>query len=341
MIMKKVSVIVPAYNAHDTLARCLTSLVHQTLEDIEIIVVNDASTDDTWDIMTRCREQFPDKVVIINGKENRGSGGARNQGFDIAGGEFIGLVDSDDYVSLDMYKSLYERAMETGADIVDSGYYSQANDKAVLLTGDNVVGELDDEKRSILVAGGGYLVSKIFRRELFEQPKIRMREKVRCLEDMEILTYMFLKASSIASVKEILYNYCDNQDSATKTMDIDKYFDSVYGAMEAIYRVCGGLDSYNGSKKAVEYGIATIYSAGINRCLYDHIARLGADKKNVKKYFENLTLKEKDMLQKLSELRSQVITIPVDENEIIGKKIAPIDIEIMKECDRRFTGGGH
>ena len=74
--MKKVSVIVGAYNAHATLARCLTSLVHQTLEDIEIIVVNDASKDDTLDIMKRCQQQFPDKMIVVNNEKNMGCGGA-------------------------------------------------------------------------------------------------------------------------------------------------------------------------------------------------------------------------------------------------------------------------
>ena len=110
--MKKVSIIVPAYNSHDTLARCLGSLVNQTLSDIEIIVINDASTDDTWEIMKRCEAQFPDKVMIIDGGINRGSGGARNQGFDMASGEYIGLVDSDDYVHPEMYERLYNRAKD-------------------------------------------------------------------------------------------------------------------------------------------------------------------------------------------------------------------------------------
>ena len=116
--MKKVSIIVPAYNAHDTLARCLGSLVNQTLQEIEIIVVNDASTDDTWEIMERCEKQFSDKVIIIDGKENRGPGGARNQGLDIATGEYIGFVDSDDYVADNMYEHLYSKAKEKDADIV-------------------------------------------------------------------------------------------------------------------------------------------------------------------------------------------------------------------------------
>lgn len=334
--MKKVSVIVPAYNSHDTLARSLGSLVNQTLQDIEIIVINDASTDDTWEIMKRCEAQFPDKVIIIDGGVNRGSGGARNQGFDMASGEYIGLVDSDDYVHPEMYERLYNRAKETGADIVDSGFYREATDTATIFTGDNVTGELDDEKRSILIAAGGYLVTRIFKREIFEEPRIRMREKVRCLEDTEIMIYTILRAGSISNVKEIFYKYCDLADSATKTMDLDKYYDSIYGAIEATYRLCHELPTYEGAKMAVEYAMVNMYSYGINRCLHDQIARLGADKKNVKRYFDNAGKKELEMLRELSALKQQVVTTYYEDNPEVVKRIDKLDIEIMKECDKRF-----
>ncbi len=334
--MKKVSIVVPAYNSHYTLARCLGSLVNQTLEDIEIIVVNDASTDDTWEIMKRCESQFSDKVVIIDGGVNRGSGGARNLGFDAATGEYIGLVDSDDYVAPTMYEKLYSKAIETGADVVDSGFYSEATDKAMIYTGDNVTGVLDDEKRSILISGGGYLVTKIFKRTLFNEPRVRMREKVRCLEDSEILTYMLLRADSIANVKEIFYNYCDNAGSATKSMALDVYYNSIYSAIKATYDLCHELATYEGAKASVEYAMAHMYSFGINRCLYDQIARYGADKKNVRKYFDNVGRREWELLRKLTGLCKEVITIPYDENPYVTSKIKPLDLEIVKECDRRF-----
>ncbi len=337
--MKKVSIIVPAYNAHNTLARCLGSLVHQTLEDIEVIVVNDASTDDTWEIMQECERQFPDKVIIVDGGVNRGSGGARNQGFDLATGEYIGLVDSDDYVAPNMFELLYDKAKEGDYDMVDCGFYSEAKDKATLYTGDNVSGILDDEKRRILITGGGYLVTRIFRKELWNEPRIRMREKVRCLEDTEILIYMFLRAKSIGNVKEVLYNYCDNTGSATKTMDLQTYFDSIYGAMEATYELCHRMPEYAepGTKVAIEYAMTNLYSYGINRCLYDQIALFGAGEANVKKYFNGVRGQEKALLQKLAQLRKRVVNGKYRENEEVIRRISNIDIMIMEECDRRFA----
>lgn len=331
--MKKVSVVVPAYNSQNTLVRCLTSLVHQTLEDIEIIVVNDASTDDTWHIMQECERQFPDKVVIVDGGINRGSGGARNQGFDLACGEYIGLVDSDDYVAPNMFELLYSKAKEGDYDMVDCGYYSQAKDKATIFSGDNVTGDLDDQKRKILIAGGGYLVTRIFRSELWNEPPVRMRENVRCLEDTEILIYMFLRAKNLGNVKEVLYNYCDNSGSATKTMDLRKYYDSIYGAIKATYELCSSMPEYEGTREAIEYAMINLYSYGINRCLYEQIARYGADIKNVKKYFDNVGELEKKLLIELAELKSKVVVTPYSMNEYVTSRIKTVDIAIMKQCD--------
>ena len=334
--MKKVSVIVPAYNSHDTLPRCLDSLVNQTLDNIEIIVINDASTDDTWQIMLDYESRFPEKLIVIDGGVNRGSGGARNQGFDMASGEYIGLVDSDDFVSSRMYELLYNRAKETGADIVDTGFYSEATDKAIVYTSDDLTGELDADKRRKLIATGGYLVTKIFRNELWNRPPIRMREHVRCLEDTEILIYMILKAKSISNVKEVMYNYCDVSQSATKTMDLQTYYDSIYGAMKALYDVCHELETYEECREIMEYVMINLYSYGINRCLYDQIARFGGAKENIRKYFDNVGSREKELLSDLVKLRKTIVKGKYQNNSEILNRISDLDILIMEECDRRY-----
>lgn len=335
--MKKISIIVPAYNSHSTLARCLGSLVHQTLEDIEIIVINDASTDDTFDIMRRCETQFPEKLIVVDGGVNRGSGGARNQGFDLASGEYIGFVDSDDYVAPNMYELLYSKAKEGDYDIVDCGYYSEKNDKATLFTGDNVTGELDASKRNILISGGGYLVTKIFKRDLFNNPIIRMREYVRCLEDTEILIYMFLRAKNIGNVKEVLYNYCDTDGSATKDTALSVYLDSVMGAMKAIYDVCHEIVTYEECIEAIEYAMINLYSYGINRCLFDLIRRYGIGKNSVKLIFDNISEREKELLRNIAGIKKSIVTGKYRSNREVVKRISDIDIRIMEECDNRFA----
>ncbi len=334
--MKKVSVVIPAYNSHDTLARCLGSLVNQTLQDIEIVVVNDASTDDTLEIMKRCQAQFPDKVKIVDSKVNLGCGGARSLGFDAATGEYIGLADADDYVAPTMYEKLYNRAKETDADIVDSGFYSEATDKAQLFASSDLTGELDDNKRSKLIYSGGYLVTKIFKNELFNQPRVRMQTNMAALEDLEIFIYMYLRAKSLYTVEEVFYYYCDTSGSNTKMMDLDRYYDAVYRAMKSTYELCHPMTSYEGCRQAIEYMLVNIYSYGVNRCLYSHIAELGAGLGNVRKYFEKLTPHERKLIENLCKLKKEVIGIDYDSNQIVKSRISRLDIEIMKECDRRF-----
>ena len=110
--MPKLSVIVPVYNAKDKLPRCLDSLLAQTLSDIEFILVNDASTDGSYDILLDYEKQSPERIIVIDCEVNRRAGGARNTGLDMASGDYIGFVDSDDYILPDMFECLYNKASQ-------------------------------------------------------------------------------------------------------------------------------------------------------------------------------------------------------------------------------------
>ena len=119
--MVKVSVIVPVYNTQEYLTDCLLSLVKQTLSNIEIIVVNDGSTDGSLGIIQKFAKDYPEKIVVLN-KENGGQATARNLGIQHASGEYIGFIDSDDYVHPDMYKEMYEVAKASDSDLVECNY---------------------------------------------------------------------------------------------------------------------------------------------------------------------------------------------------------------------------
>ena len=121
-MQKKVSIIVPIYKVEKWLDRCLDSLVHQTLEEIEIIAVNDGSPDNSQAIIDRYVEQYPDKVYGYI-KENGGLSDARNYGLQYAHGEYIAFVDSDDYVDVTAYEKLYNKAKEEDSEIVVCGYF--------------------------------------------------------------------------------------------------------------------------------------------------------------------------------------------------------------------------
>ena len=119
--MPKVSVVVPVYNVEKYLEQCLDSIVNQTLKDIEIICVDDGSTDKSGEILDKYVTE-DDRVKVIH-KKNSGYGNSMNIGFDAAQGEYIGIIESDDYAELNMFESLYECAVENNLDVVKSEYF--------------------------------------------------------------------------------------------------------------------------------------------------------------------------------------------------------------------------
>ncbi len=314
--MKKVSVIIPAYNCEKTLIQCLGNIVNQTLKDIEVILVNDASTDSTWDIILECEKQFPEIIMAINLEINRGAGGARNVGLMYATGKYIGFVDSDDIIATDMYEKLYDEAVMGNYDIVDCGYYNEEKDLAMVHTSDWLTGDLNSTKRSELIVSGGYLWSRIFRRELLIDSEIRFREKV-ILEDCEYLMYMFAKAKRVGNVKEILYNYRYFPNSLSKSFNVIKYYDNATAAMDAIYNTMSPLPDYCELKEAVEYAVFQLASFCTNLCF--------GYAKN-----EKLFSVEKG-LTGIRERINKYISIPYQQNKYIISKISAADLEIMKK----------
>ena len=117
--MPKVSVIIPVFNTEKYLRKCLNSVCNQTLKDIEIICVNDSSTDDSLEILKEYAAK-DERIKLINFIENKGAAAARNAGIDIARGEYIGFVDCDDYIDLDFYEKLYSKAIELNFECVST-----------------------------------------------------------------------------------------------------------------------------------------------------------------------------------------------------------------------------
>ena len=118
----KVSVIVPVYNTSKYLRRCADHLVNQTLDEIEIIFINDGSTDNSISILNEYKEKYPSKVFVYS-KENGGQATARNLGIKVATGDYIGFADSDDFVETNMFKTMYDEAKAKDADYVECYFH--------------------------------------------------------------------------------------------------------------------------------------------------------------------------------------------------------------------------
>lgn len=205
--METISVIIPTYNSAPWLPGCLASVLGQTYQNLEIIVVDDGSTDDTRQVLEGIRDP---RLRVIH-QENRGVTAARLEGVAQATGEWIGFVDSDDVVDPGMYARLMENALAYGADISHCGFRLQFPDGTVvphqgtgkLIRQDHVTG-LTDLLEERLVEPG--VVTKLFRRELFAGLRERMDPAIRNNEDMLMNFYLFSRAE--VSVFEDVCPYC-------------------------------------------------------------------------------------------------------------------------------------
>jgi len=312
--MPKVSIIVPVFNSEKTLTACLSNLLFQTLKDIEIIIVNDNSTDNSIQIINDSKSQFSDKVKVINLTKNHGAGGARNYGIKEATGEYIGFVDSDDIVDPTMFEKLYIKALKHDYDIVDSGFFNEEKNNAIIYTSDDLTGILDNHKRSILIASGGYIWSRIFKTSLIKDSTFLFRENC-ILEDSDWLINSFFMANSIGNVKEILYLYKNYENSASKYKNPEFYYQSCIDAVSAIYEKTLNYSDYKDELlNAVEYAMTQLISFALN---------LSLSQKDSTSFDFN------EKIKLLKKLYKKYITVPVLENTFIIKKIPKEDLDIL------------
>lgn len=235
----KLSIIVPVYNmARDNkLNFCLDSLINQTLSDYEIIAVNDASTDNSLDILREYEAKYPGFFKVITYERNRHQGGARNEGLKIAKGEWIGFIDSDDWVSKDYYETLIKRGEETGADMVGSNFtlaheHSFKVGKVIDSNTLEQTGVMDVEKRKKLIVNSGSLVMKIYRRSMIFDNNLYFPEDM-FYEDNAVGSVWMLYSKHFELVSGPLYYYYMHDDSTVHVVTQNKCEDRIK-AMEIL-----------------------------------------------------------------------------------------------------------
>jgi glycosyltransferase involved in cell wall biosynthesis len=254
----KISIIVPVYNGEKYLINCLSYLVNQTLNDIEIIIIDDASIDKSRYIMEECKRQYPEKVKCIYLNENHGAGGARNIGIKEANGDYIGFVDSDDQVETNMFEELYQTAVKGDYDIVDSYLYHEKEKQIVISTSIEAEGILEYNKRKILIQNTGYIVTKIYKTDLLRKEDILFRENVP-FEDPDFLCRVYLLAKSLACVKKVFYFYRYNIQSTTKAIDSNKYINTQVEYMKALFLVFEDLDKEYIYRESLDFKLVYLY----------------------------------------------------------------------------------
>ncbi|MDY3318704.1 glycosyltransferase family 2 protein [Riemerella anatipestifer] len=214
---KEVSVIVPVYNVERFLKKCLDSLVNQTLEDIEIIIVNDGSNDGSQSIITEYENKYPNKIKAFQ-KENGGLSDARNFGLEQANGEYIGFVDSDDFVRETMFEEMYHLAKKHRAEMVVCNL-QKVNEKGEVTQRLTQIPNMPEkivleEHFSVFSDMSYFACNKLFHSDLFQNKRFK---KGVHFEDIQLIPQLLLECRVIAQTQTYHYQYLERTDSITKT----------------------------------------------------------------------------------------------------------------------------
>ena len=238
--MKKISVIIPCYNVEPYIDRCLHSIENQTIgiENLEVIVVNDASTDHTLDKLCEWEQKYPDNILVITYSENLRQGGARNQGIRYATADYIGFVDSDDWIEPDMFDILYHEAVVGNYDMVQCKYIE--SDHMELLPSDVIskeyncirynFGLVTDDIYDFNVSSygeqgeNGGIWSAIYKKDIIINNEIWFPEKL-VYEDNYWTAVLHLYVSNLCVVDKILYHYFVNNNSTVRSRNTLHHLD--------------------------------------------------------------------------------------------------------------------
>ncbi len=243
MSQPKVSIIVPVYNVEKYLERCVNSLKNQTLADIEIILVDDSSTDSSLEICNKMATD--DSRIKVLHKVNEGAGKARNEALKVATGEYIGFVDSDDFVEKEMFEVLYKKAQKYSSDLVMSGvlfvdgnmfsekgecirktYFDKdthfETEESLKKLRMGIVGatpdDCDDSKY------GMSIWKNLFRKEIITEKNITFQSEREMLSEDALFMIDYISCIKKATgINEAFYNYCRNEDSISKSYKKDRF----------------------------------------------------------------------------------------------------------------------
>ena len=248
----KISVIIPVYNAKNYIEKTLNSVLNQSIDGLEIIVINDGSTDGSKDILDYYDNTYGNIKVIH--QKNKGVSAARNLGILSSTGEYIGFVDSDDLLDKKMYESMYKKAISYNADICICGFVEEDLNKNILrkyvykqydqvITKENIPTmfkkSLDENLEPL---GGAPIWNKIFKRSLLIENNILIDENITVGEDFCLNIHCFNKANTVVGVSEYFYHYMNvNPDSIMSNVNLDKLYKFINGRKS----ILDNLSKYN------------------------------------------------------------------------------------------------
>ena len=281
--MYKVSIVVPVYNVEKYLNRCLNSLVNQDYKNIEIIIVNDGSPDNSQMIIDKYEKEYSNVIKAFK-KKNEGLSEARNFGLKKATGDYIAFIDSDDYVETNMISEMIKCASKNNSDIVVCDIFDEYENEGIVkiyknvFTGDSSIFE---EHKILLNRFSAW--NKLFKVSLFSDKKLKF-EKGKIYEDLRLILKLYLKTNTISFIKKPLYHYVIRDGSIMTSSGLKKNLDIV-SAFDDVIEYYKQEDKYEMFKNELEFlAIEHLLISTIVRVL--HISKYKEAKRNVLPYLK-------------------------------------------------------
>lgn len=262
---EKISVIVPVYNVEQYLERCVDSIINQTYKNLEIILVNDGSTDNSGQLCDELARK-DDRIRVIH-KKNGGLSDARNVGIDEAEAELIGFIDSDDYIDEDMYEVLMNNLKDANADLSMCGHYDVYNNVPETQVADKKIWELSPQEAIKMVMEAKILsvtaVNKLYKKSLFSELKFEIGK---IAEDAFIMIKLLDKCNKIVATNEKKYYYVHRENSIT-TQKFSLKFLNVIEAYEQNKEII--IKKYPELKEVAQMRMNWAYFYVLDRLLLD------------------------------------------------------------------------
>ena len=242
-----ISIIIPVYKVEKYLEKCIQSLINQTYENLQIILVDDGSPDNCGKICDEYAKK--DHRIEVIHKSNGGLSDARNKGLEIAKGEYIGFIDSDDYIESDMYEVLYNLLKQYNADVSICNFYTVSQGKIAIKNAENGIKEYNriEILKEVLLDNNiqSYAWNKLYKKELFDEIKYPVGKKY---EDIGTTFYLLEKCNKVVVTGKPEYYYINRQDSIVNNVTettITDYIELIMQRYDYIEENIKELSSYN------------------------------------------------------------------------------------------------
>jgi len=280
--MEKISIIIPIYNTKEYLKKCLDSVISQSYKNIEIICIDDGSTDGSDEILAQY--MHADSRIRVIHKDNGGLVSARKTGINAATGKYAGYVDSDDWIETDMYETLYRTISSTNTDIVTCGYFLEGNYTTIHLDNveegfyekgnmdylrDNTIYQL--KKQETGLRGG--LWCKLFKTEILKKVQNSIPDEISIAEDKICLLHYILECSSAYVLRRPLYHWNIRENSMSHEAK-NTYLLKIYYVQDYLTVLYGHTKFTESMRTQAEIYIMELLVLGINQ-------RLGFKNKNM------------------------------------------------------------